>query len=161
MCGIVGLFETKGQNTIDRDLLARMNDSITHRGPDEEGLYTAPGLGFGHRRLAIIDLAEGQQPMFNEDRSVVLIYNGEIYNYKDLTQELQAAGYQFKTHSDTEVIIHAWAEWGAACVERFRGMFVFALWDSNKQTPVPGSRPDRHQASLLCAASERHSGLRV
>lgn len=134
MCGIVGLFETRSQNTIDRDLLARMNDSITHRGPDEDGLYTAPGLGFGHRRLAIIDLAEGQQPMFNEDRSVVLIYNGEIYNYKELTKELKAAGYRFSTNSDTEVIIHAWAEWGESCVEHFRGMFVFALWDSKKQT---------------------------
>ncbi len=134
MCGIVGLFETRGQNTIDRDLLARMNDSIIHRGPDEDGLYTAPGIGFGHRRLAIIDLAEGQQPLFNEDRSVVVIYNGEIYNFKELTEELKAAGYHFKTHSDTEVIVHAWAEWGESCVERFRGMFVFALWDSNKET---------------------------
>ncbi len=134
MCGIVGIFETRGQKAIDRDLLARMNDSIIHRGPDEDGLFTAPGIGFGHRRLAIIDLAEGQQPLFNEDGTVALIYNGEIYNYKELTAELKAAGYRFRTNSDTEVIVHAWAEWGESCVERFRGMFVFALWDSNKQT---------------------------
>ena len=134
MCGIVGIFETRSQNTIDRDLLARMNDSQRHRGPDEEGLHMAPGLGLGHRRLAIIDLAEGQQPLFNADRSVVVVYNGEIYNFKELTEELKSAGYRFKTHSDTEVIVHAWAEWGEACVERFRGMFVFALWDSKKET---------------------------
>ncbi len=134
MCGIVGLFDRRGGREIDRALLARMNDSQTHRGPDEHGIFVARGIGLGHRRLSIIDLASGQQPLFNEDRSVVVVYNGEIYNFAELTRELAAAGHRFRTHCDTEVIVHAWEEWGAACVERFRGMFAFALWDANAET---------------------------
>ncbi len=134
MCGIVGIFDRRAGREIDRALLARMNDSQTHRGPDEQGLYVARGIGLGHRRLSIIDLASGQQPLFNEDRSVVVVYNGEIYNFPELTRELVAAGHRFRTHCDTEVIVHAWEEWGAACVERFRGMFAFALWDANTGT---------------------------
>ncbi|MGH8795989.1 MAG: asparagine synthetase B, partial [Caldimonas sp.] len=131
MCGITGIFDTRGRREIDRALLQRMNESQHHRGPDECGLHVEPGLGFGHRRLSIIDLASGQQPLFNEDGSVVVTYNGEIYNYQSLIPELQALGHVFRTRSDTEVIVHAWESWGAACVERFRGMFAFALWDRN------------------------------
>jgi asparagine synthase (glutamine-hydrolysing) len=134
MCGIVGMFDRRGSREIDRALLARMNDSQIHRGPDEHGLFVARGIGLGHRRLSIIDLASGQQPLFNEDRSVVVVYNGEIYNFGELTRELAAAGHRFRTHCDTEVIVHAWEEWGEACVERFRGMFAFALWDANEET---------------------------
>ncbi len=134
MCGFVGIFDRGQGREIDRALLARMNDSQAHRGPDEDGLYLARGIGLGHRRLSIIDLASGQQPLFNEDRSVVVVYNGEIYNFADLTAELVAAGHRFRTHCDTEVIVHAWEEWGAACVERFRGMFAFALWEANTET---------------------------
>ena len=134
MCGITGLFDTRGAAVVDRAVLQRMNDSQLHRGPDEGSLHIEPGLGFGHRRLSIIDVATGQQPLFNEDGSVVVIFNGEIYNYQELISELQAAGHRFATKSDTEVIVHAWEQWGEACVERFRGMFAFVLWDRNRQT---------------------------
>src|SRR5882724_8305488 len=134
MCGITGLIDTRGARAIATAVLARMNDSQLHRGPDEGSLLVEPGVGFGHRRLSISDVATGQQPLFNEDGSVVVIFNGEIYNYASLIPELQAAGHVFKTKSDTEVIVHGWEQWGEACVERFRGMFAFALWDRNRQT---------------------------
>ena len=134
MCGIVGIFDVNGQRTVNTDLLNRMNESQHHRGPDEGGLHTEPGIGLGHRRLSIIDLSTGQQPLFNEDGSVVVVFNGEIYNYAELMTELQALGHHFRTRSDTEVIVHAWEQWGENCVERFRGMFAFALWDRNQQS---------------------------
>lgn len=134
MCGIVGIFNTRGGGEIDRQLLARMNETQHHRGPVEGGLHTEPGLGFGHRRLSIIDLSSGQQPLFNEDRSVVVVFNGEIYNFQDLMHELLALGHVFRTRCDTEVIVHAWEQWGEACVQRFRGMFAFSIWDRNKKT---------------------------
>lgn len=111
-----------------------MNEIQFHRGPDEGGLHIEPGLGFGHRRLSIIDLSSGQQPLFNEDHSVVVTYNGEIYNFSKLSSELKALGHVFRTHCDTEVIVHAWEEWGEACVDHFRGMFAFAIWDRNRET---------------------------
>jgi len=134
MCGITGIFDTRGGRAIDRAVLQRMNDSQHHRGPDDGRLHIEPGLGFGHRRLSIIDIATGQQPLFNEDGSVVIVFNGEIYNYRDLIPELQALGHAFHTKSDTEVIVHAWESWGEDCVKRLRGMFAFALWDRNRQT---------------------------
>jgi asparagine synthase (glutamine-hydrolysing) len=136
MCGIVGILDTRGQRAggaIDEALLRRMNDTQRHRGPDEGDVYLEPGVGFGHRRLSVIDLTLGQQPLGNEDGSVMVCYNGEIYNYRELTIELQALGHVFRTKSDTEVIVHAWEQWGEACVERFRGMFAFGLWDRNRQ----------------------------
>jgi asparagine synthase (glutamine-hydrolysing) len=134
MCGIVGIFDCRGRREVDRALLAQMNDSQTHRGPDDSGLYVKPGIGLGHRRLSIIDLSGGHQPLFNEDGSVVVVYNGEIYNFAELSKELAARGHRFRTSCDTEVIVHAWEEWGEACVERFRGMFAFAVWDENQET---------------------------
>ena len=134
MCGIAGIFESRGEAPVDRGLLRRMTDVQSHRGPDDSGFFTAPGIGLGHRRLSIIDLSGGHQPLFNEDRSVVVVYNGEIYNFQELAEELRAAGHIFRTHCDTEVVVHAWEEWGADCVERFRGMFAFALWDANQET---------------------------
>lgn len=134
MCGIVGIFDTKNKREIDRALLDRMNETQHHRGPDEGGLHTEPGVGLGHRRLSIIDLSSGQQPLFNEDGSVVVAFNGEIYNFRELAAELAALGHIFRTHCDTEVIVHAWEQWGESCVERFRGMFAFGLWDRNRQT---------------------------
>jgi asparagine synthase (glutamine-hydrolysing) len=134
MCGIVGILDTRGQREIDRQALHRMNESQHHRGPDENGIFVGPGIGLGHKRLSIIDLATGQQPLYNEDGSVVIVYNGEIYNYQELIPELQALGHVFHTRSDTEVIVHAWEAWGADCVRRFRGMFAFALWDRNRET---------------------------
>src|SRR5450755_1734826 len=134
MCGITGIFDTRGKREIDHSLLQRMNESQYHRGPDEGSVHVEPGLGFGHRRLSIIDVSTGQQPIFNEDGSVVVIFNGEIYNYQELIPELIALGHRFKTKSDTEVIVHAWESWGEDCVKRFRGMFAFALWDRNRET---------------------------
>ena len=133
MCGIVGIFDRQGRGNVDRKLLARMNDSQSHRGPDESGLYVKGGIGLGHRRLSIIDLASGQQPLFNEDGRVVVVYNGEIYNFRELCAELLTLGHEFRTHSDTEVIVHAWEEWGEHCVERFRGMFAFGIWDDRRR----------------------------
>jgi asparagine synthase (glutamine-hydrolysing) len=134
MCGITGIFDTRGARAIGHAALHRMNESQTHRGPDEGSLHLEPGVGLGHRRLSIIDIATGQQPLFNEDGSVVVVFNGEIYNYQELMPELQALGHVFRTRSDTEVIVHAWEAWGEDCVQRFRGMFAFALWDRNRQT---------------------------
>lgn len=134
MCGITGIFDTKGKRPIDRDLLTRMNDSQYHRGPDQDGLHIEEGVGLGHRRLSIIDLSSGRQPLYNEDNTVVVVYNGEIYNFPELMEELQAAGHTFRTRCDTEVIVHAWEQWGEACVQRFRGMFAFAIWDKNTKT---------------------------
>jgi asparagine synthase (glutamine-hydrolysing) len=134
MCGITGIFDTRGKRAIDRMVLTRMNESQHHRGPDEGGLHLEPGLGLGHRRLSIIDLSTGQQPLFNENGTVCVVYNGEIYNYRELILELARLGHAFRTKSDTEVIVHAWEEWGEQCVEHFRGMFAFALWDRNSET---------------------------
>lgn len=134
MCGITGIFDTRSRREVDRAVLHRMNESQHHRGPVEGGLHLEPGVGLGHRRLSIIDLATGQQPLYNEDQSVCVVFNGEIYNYQELIPELQALGHVFHTRSDTEVIVHAWESWGEKCVERFRGMFAFALWDRNSET---------------------------
>ncbi|WP_341325131.1 XrtA/PEP-CTERM system amidotransferase [Methylotuvimicrobium sp. KM2] len=134
MCGIVGIFDLKEKREIDRELLGRMNEVQYHRGPDEGGLHTEPGLGFGHRRLSIIDLSSGQQPMHSQDGNVVLTYNGEVYNFPELRKELEGLGYTFKTHCDTEVILIGWQAWGESCVDRLRGMFAFAIWDRAKET---------------------------
>ncbi|MDB5791791.1 MAG: amidotransferase 1, exosortase system-associated [Massilia sp.] len=123
----------RGGREIDRDVLHRMNEIQFHRGPVEGDLHLEPGLGFGHRRLSIIDLASGLQPLFNEDHSVVVVFNGEIYNFRALMAELTALGHTFRTHCDTEVIVHAWEQWGEDCVQRLRGMFAFAIWDRNQQ----------------------------
>lgn len=134
MCGIVGIFDTQGSREIDRDALRRMNESQHHRGPDEGELYLEKGLGMGHRRLSVIDLATGQQPFVNAARDVVLVFNGEIYNYRTLRDELIALGHIFRTKSDTEVVLQAWMAWGPDCVRRLRGMFAFGIWDRRAQT---------------------------
>lgn len=134
MCGITGAFDTRGRKEISRETVERMNQSQFHRGPDEGGTHFEPGVGLGHRRLSIIDLSTGQQPLFNEDGSVAVVFNGEIYNFQELVPELEALGHRFHTRSDTEVIVHAWEAWGESCVKRFRGMFAFALWDRNRET---------------------------
>lgn len=129
MCGITGVFNLDGQ-PVATGLLKRMTDAIAHRGPDGEGHYTDGGIGLGHRRLSIIDLsAAAHQPMGNETGDVVMIYNGEIYNFQSLRVELESKGHQFHSNTDSEVIVHGYEEWGDACVERFNGMFAFVLWD--------------------------------
>jgi asparagine synthase (glutamine-hydrolysing) len=134
MCGISGIVDLRADRPIDEALLKRMNDRQAHRGPDGDGYHFEPGVGLGHRRLSIIDLEGGAQPMFNEDNSVVVTYNGEIYEFASLMEELRAAGHRFRTRCDTEVIVHAWEEWGNACLERLHGMFAFAIWDRNRQS---------------------------
>ncbi|MGH8642708.1 MAG: XrtA/PEP-CTERM system amidotransferase [Burkholderiales bacterium] len=134
MCGIAGIFDGRSRREIDRNLLERMNESQFHRGPDAGGTHLEPGLGLAHRRLSIIDLSTGQQPLYNEDGSVAVVFNGEIYNFQELVKELTACGHSFHTRSDTEAIVHGWEQWGASCVTRFRGMFAFALWDRNRET---------------------------
>lgn len=133
MCGITGVFDTRERRSPERERLQRMNDSQWHRGPDEGALHLEPGLGFGHRRLSIIDIANGQQPIFNDDQSVALVFNGEIYNYLELMQELQGHGYTFRTRSDSETIVRAWEHWGEDCVQHLRGMFAFVVHDRRRQ----------------------------
>jgi asparagine synthase (glutamine-hydrolysing) len=132
MCGITGIFDPHGA-PIDAARVQAMTDAIAHRGPDGSGRLLRPGIGLGHRRLGIIDLEGGAQPMGNEDGRVQVVFNGEIYNFVELRAELQTAGHVFRTRSDTEVIVHAWEQWGAACVTRFNGMFAFALWDERER----------------------------
>lgn len=136
MCGIAGLFDPRpaSPRLFDESVLRRMTDSISHRGPDASGIFIEPHIALGHRRLSIIDIATGQQPMGNEDGSVVVSFNGEIYNFQELVPELEKAGHVFRTRSDTEVIVHGWEEWGKDCVSRFRGMFAFAIWDRKRRT---------------------------
>jgi len=134
VCGIVGIFDLDGGREIDRNVLETMNQTQVHRGPDGCGYHVEPGVGLGHRRLSIIDLSGGTQPLYNEDSTVVVTYNGEIYNFKSLANELMALGHQFRTRCDTEVIVHAWEQWGETCVDRFNGMFAFAIWDRNRRT---------------------------
>ena len=130
MCGIAGIFDSTGR-PVDRALLEKMISRIRHRGPDGAGIFLSKGIGLGHRRLSIIDLEGGSQPLMNEDGRLQVIFNGEIYNYIELREELEREGHVFKTHSDTEVIVHGYEEWGLECVSRFNGIFAFALWDSN------------------------------
>jgi asparagine synthase (glutamine-hydrolysing) len=134
VCGISGIVDLVDRRPINRALLQAMNDTLKLRGPDGEGFHLEAGVGFGHRRLSIIDLEGGKQPLYNEDGSVVVTYNGEIYNFKEVEDDLVARGHRFRTRCDTEVIVHAWEEWGAKCLERFNGMFAFALWDRNTET---------------------------
>src|SRR5437868_4434979 len=132
MCGISGV---AGSLRMERHGLQRMNDALLHRGPDGEGFFWPANepVGLAMRRLAIIDLTTGDQPIFNEDGSIAVVYNGEIYNFRELRQQLEARGHTFSTHGDTEVIVHAYEEYGLECVERLWGMFALALWDSRKQ----------------------------
>jgi len=132
MCGIVGLVRNDGK-AIDENLLARMNDAIRHRGPDEDGFYVNGSVGLAMRRLAIIDLKSGQQPIHNRDRTAWIVFNGEIYNYLELRQELEKLGHTFYTNSDTEAIIHAYDQYGSDCPKYLRGMFAFAIWDERTQ----------------------------
>src|SRR6476469_5661127 len=130
MCGIAGRFNFDPLHLVDRDVLGAMTDIVAHRGPDQAGFHVSAGIGLGHRRLSIIDLSTGDQPLSNEDGTVWTVFNGEIYNFAEVRRELVAHGHQFRTGSDTEVIVHGYEQWGARCVEKFRGMFAFAVWDA-------------------------------
>src|SRR5437867_217277 len=133
MCGIAGVFYAEAARPVDAVHLKAMGDSIAHRGPDAEGFLIEPGIGLVHRRLSIIDLAGGDQPIGNEDGTVQVIFNGEIYNFQELRKELEAKGHRFRTHSDTEVLVHSYEEYGEHLVDRLRGMFAFAIWDRRQR----------------------------
>ena len=132
MCGLTGLFRPDGSD-IDLALLHRMTDAIAHRGPDGDGFHVAAGLGLGHRRLAIVDVGGGSQPMFDDTGAIAIIFNGEIYNFPALQPRLEAMGHRFQTHCDTEAVIHAWKQWGPDCLAHLDGMFAFALWDARQK----------------------------
>ncbi len=132
MCGIAGLFHLQVAKPVEPSRVRQMTDALAHRGPDGAGVWTAPGVGLGHRRLAIIDLGTGDQPMATEDGRLVVVFNGEIYNFRDVRGELEALGHVFRTASDTEVILHGWRQWGPDCLSRFHGMFAFALHDADQ-----------------------------
>src|SRR5215472_6372909 len=132
MCGICGVADFGGQ-IIRRETVHSMNESLRHRGPDDEGIYLAPGVGLGHRRLSIIDVAGGHQPLSNEDGTVWVLLNGEIYNYPELRDRLLKRGHTFSTSSDTEVIAHLYEDVGENCFAELRGMFAIALWDAGKR----------------------------
>lgn len=134
MCGIAGIFHLETAKPVDPERIRRMTDALAHRGPDGSGVWTAQGVGLGHRRLSIIDLETGAQPMATPDDKLVTVFNGEIYNYRALRLELQRLGHVFQTDSDTEVILHGWRQWGPLCIEHFDGMFAFALYDDEAKT---------------------------
>src|SRR5882672_9438383 len=134
MCGICGFF---GEAiALSDDTLERMNSTLVRRGPDEGGIYRASGVGLAMRRLSIIDLAGGRQPIHNEDSTVWVVFNGEIYNYRELRTGLQQRGHRFETNSDTEVLVHLYEEHGEDLVHQLRGMFAFALWDTRRRRGV-------------------------
>src|SRR5947208_3844638 len=133
MCGIVGIAYRERDRPVSRDQLRRMCAAIAHRGPDDEGLFVDGGVGLGMRRLSIIDLSGGQQPIFNEDGTKVIVFNGEIYNYRDLRRQLIARGHVIRSHSDTETVLHLYEEHGPDCVSQLRGMFAFAIWDATRR----------------------------
>jgi asparagine synthase (glutamine-hydrolysing) len=133
MCGIAGIVGAKDDGRIDYETIHRMCQTMVHRGPDDEGVFIKNGVGLGMRRLSIIDLAGGHQPIFNEDRTCWVVFNGEIYNFSELRRELEGKGHHFRTHTDTEVIVHLYEDIGADCVHKLRGMFAFALFDERRQ----------------------------
>ena len=138
MCGIAGIYNIKTQEAVNGSLLKAMTDAIVHRGPDEEGFYISGSVGLGHRRLSIIDLEGGHQPLSNEDQSVWVAFNGEIYNFKELKEDLVYKGHTFKTNSDTEVIAHLYEEKEEECFRYLRGMFAIAIWDQRKKKLILG-----------------------
>jgi asparagine synthase (glutamine-hydrolysing) len=133
MCGIAGIIDLSGISADDRHRLNRMAHNLRHRGPDDSDVYSDGTAALGHTRLSIIDLSTGRQPLSNEDGTVWIVFNGEIYNFAELRAELEAKGHTFRTASDTEVIVHLYEEKGVECLHRLRGMFAFAIWDTPRQ----------------------------
>ena len=141
MCGICGQYNFGNQAPVLRQHIEEMTKSLVHRGPDDEGYYIAGPLGLGFRRLSIIDLAGGHQPMSDQEESVWVVFNGEIYNFRELRRELEACGHVFRTRSDTEVIVHGYKQWGDAVLNRLNGMFGLAIWDARQRRLVLARDP--------------------
>ena len=133
MCGIAGIVTSDRLEAADGTRATAMRDVITHRGPDDAGLFVDAQAALAHRRLSIVDLAAGHQPLANETGSTWIVFNGEIYNHATIRDTLERSGHRYTTRCDTETIVHAYEEWGDACVERFRGMFAFAIWDAPRR----------------------------
>ncbi len=133
MCGICGIFYPDATQTVDRNILADMNRQIVHRGPDDEGFFVEGNVGLAMRRLSIIDVKTGHQPIANEDESLWIVFNGEIYNHAELRAQLEAQGHRYRTRSDTETIVHLYEQYGRDCVKYLRGMFAFAIWDRRRK----------------------------
>ena len=129
MCGLAGIVDLKGRLEPDPSTVRRMMAALTHRGPDDEGVLFAPGIGAGHRRLSILGLTDGRQPIFNEDRTVAVVVNGELFDYPERKRELEARGHVFRTHSDSELIVHLYEEHGEDLFPHLKGQFAFALFD--------------------------------
>src|SRR6266849_5343054 len=133
MCGIAGIVSASRESNITEAQIREMCNRIIHRGPNDEGIFVQDGTGLGMRRLSIIDLSGGHQPVFNEDRSAWIVFNGEIYNFPELRPELEKRGHHFSTNTDTEMIVHLYEEMGADCVKKLRGMFALAIYDKTKR----------------------------
>src|SRR5260370_10463272 len=133
MCGICGMFFPEPRKRVDSEILARMNGQIVHRGPDDGGFFVEGNVGLAMRRLSIIDVQTGHQPLDNEDESVWIVYNGEVYNHQQVRMNLEAAGHRYRTQSDTETVVHLYEQYGRDCVKHLRGMFAFAIWDRRKR----------------------------
>ena len=168
MCGIAGIFRAGLEVPVEPSAIRAMAATLVHRGPDGEGVHVGPGYGLGHRRLAIVDIAQGAQPMSNHDGSMWVTYNGEIYDFSEMMDDLKAAGHIFKTRCDTEVLVHAWEEWGEDCLERIHGMFAFAIWDKVKRVLFCARDPFgvkplyyHHAPSLFAFSSEVKALLRL
>ncbi|HVX62708.1 MAG TPA: asparagine synthase (glutamine-hydrolyzing), partial [Pirellulales bacterium] len=134
MCGIAGIVDLRGRREIDRPALQRMSAALVHRGPDDEGLWTEPGIGLASRRLSIVGLADGRQPIFNEDESIAVVFNGELFDFPERRAELITRGHAFRTSCDTELLVHLWEEHGEGLLAHLRGQFAFALWDRRRRT---------------------------
>src|SRR3954462_13690852 len=136
MCGIAGIVDLEGMRSPPPEMVRRMADALWHRGPDEDGYLEQPGLGFANRRLSIVGLADGRQPLFNEDRSVAVVYTGELFDYPEQKAILESQGHRFATHCDTELIPHLWEQHGEGMFERLRGQFALALWDRRQRQVI-------------------------
>src|SRR5437762_2644515 len=133
MCGIAGMMDLEGRRPAPAAALRAMAESLFHRGPDEDGFLEQPGLGLASRRLSIVGLADGRQPIFNEDRSVAVVYNGELFDYPEVREELRRRGHKLRTHADTEILPHLYEDHGEGLLDRLRGQFAFALWDRRER----------------------------
>ena len=161
MCGIVGFVNNKGRS-VSRDVVEAMNGAIVHRGPDDDGFYVRENVALAMRRLSIIDLASGKQPIHNADKTKWIVFNGEIYNYRELREDLEKRGHKFYTRSDTEAIIHLYDEFGADCLQHLRGMFAFAIWDETDKSLFiardrVGKKPLLYSCLLYTSPSPRDS----